>query len=221
MARRTKAEAEQTRHALLDAAERLFQERGVSRTTLQDIATAAGTTRGAIYWHFHDKADLFNAMMDRVTLPLERTFTELSACDDRDPEALLRQLMDALVSALRATVHDPQTGRVFEIATHKVEYVNDMQPVVQRCNEAMGQFRLHIQDVLGRAAARRGLVLPMPVADAALGLTTLFDGLLVGWLRDRRAFDLLTVGEAALRCYLQGLGLPVPASTGVEPATAA
>ena len=61
MARRTKAEAQATRNALIDAAERLFDSRGVSRTSLQDIAQAAGATRGAIYWHFKDKADLFNA----------------------------------------------------------------------------------------------------------------------------------------------------------------
>ena len=70
MVRRTKQEALATRHSLLDSAELLFQAQGVSRTSLQDIAQAAGATRGAIYWHFKDKADLFNAMMERVTLPL-------------------------------------------------------------------------------------------------------------------------------------------------------
>ena len=60
MVRRTKADAEATRLSLLDAAEQLFQARGVSRTSLNDIATAAGTTRGAIYWHFKDKADLLS-----------------------------------------------------------------------------------------------------------------------------------------------------------------
>ena len=71
MARRTKEDALATREALLDAAELVFEQRGVSRTSLSDIAKAAGVTRGAVYWHFKDKADLFNAMMERVTLPLE------------------------------------------------------------------------------------------------------------------------------------------------------
>ncbi|MCC7151144.1 MAG: TetR family transcriptional regulator, partial [Rubrivivax sp.] len=70
MARRTKQAAQVTRESLLDAAERVFQQRGVSRTALSDIAQAAGVTRGALYWHFKDKAALVNAMMDRVTLPL-------------------------------------------------------------------------------------------------------------------------------------------------------
>ena len=48
MARRTKEDALATRTALLDAAERVFLQRGVSRTSLADIAQAAGVTRGAL-----------------------------------------------------------------------------------------------------------------------------------------------------------------------------
>src|SRR3569833_1281025 len=63
MARRTKQDALATRDSILDAAELLFEQQGVSRTTLQHIAAEAGVTRGAIYWRFHDKSDLINALM--------------------------------------------------------------------------------------------------------------------------------------------------------------
>lgn len=55
MARRTKEDAEKTREALLDAAERVFLRRGVSTSTLNEIAKEAGLTRGALYWHFEDR----------------------------------------------------------------------------------------------------------------------------------------------------------------------
>ena len=71
MARSTKADAQRTRERILDMAEREFHRHGVSRTSLEQVARAAGVTRGAVYWHFRNKADLFNAMMNRVTLPLE------------------------------------------------------------------------------------------------------------------------------------------------------
>ena len=74
MAPRTKEDALAAWRSLVDAAELLFQAQGVSRTTLNDIARKTGTKCGAIYWHFKDKADLFNAMMERVTLPLEQAF---------------------------------------------------------------------------------------------------------------------------------------------------
>ena len=56
---RTKAEAEETRNSILSAAERVFFEKGVSTASLDDVAKAAGVTRGAIYWHFSNKTDLF------------------------------------------------------------------------------------------------------------------------------------------------------------------
>ena len=48
MVRRTKEDAAATRNGLIDAAERVFFEKGVSRASLSDIANAAGATRGAI-----------------------------------------------------------------------------------------------------------------------------------------------------------------------------
>ena len=69
--RRTKAEAQETREALLDAAERVFFENGVATTSLTEIAQAASLTRGAIYWHFVDKAALFEAVQERGRLPQE------------------------------------------------------------------------------------------------------------------------------------------------------
>ena len=69
MARKTKEEARETRNRILDAAEQVFQRQGVSRTSLADIAGEARVTRGAIYWHFKNKADLYDAMIKRVLAP--------------------------------------------------------------------------------------------------------------------------------------------------------
>ena len=124
MARRTKEEALATRNRLLDAAELLFQAQGVSQTTLQQIAQQAGATRGAIYWHFKDKADLFNAMMERVILPLETT--PRAAATAPNVEDPLAEIEDGMVHALNLMATDPQVRRVFDVATHKVEYTHDM-----------------------------------------------------------------------------------------------
>ncbi|TIV74343.1 MAG: TetR family transcriptional regulator, partial [Mesorhizobium sp.] len=66
MMRRTKAEAEQTREAVLAAAVDVFLERGVTRATLEQIASTAGVTRGAVYWHFRDKQEIFTALERRA-----------------------------------------------------------------------------------------------------------------------------------------------------------
>lgn len=53
-----------TRQQILDAALRLFSERGFSRTTVRDIARAAGITDAAIYYHFESKQELLEALVE-------------------------------------------------------------------------------------------------------------------------------------------------------------
>ena len=65
--RRTKEEAEATRQTILDTALIEFAEKGYSATKLHDIALKAGVTRGAIYWHFENKADLYLKLQDEIS----------------------------------------------------------------------------------------------------------------------------------------------------------
>ena len=102
MVRRSKEDALATRNSLLDAAERVFLAQGVAGTSLNDIAVEAGTTRGAIYWHFRDKADLFNAMMDRVVMPLQCALESVQQPAGGDDP--LPRLKKALRAALHALV---------------------------------------------------------------------------------------------------------------------
>ncbi len=208
MARRTKDQALATRHCILDAAELLFQERGVSRTSLQDIAQAADLTRGAIYWHFKDKADLFNAMMERATLPLEQSLESGGTLPpDHDP---LRFIEDRFVQALRLTVHHAPTRRVFEIATHKVEYIDELQAVRSRHLLNRNQCLDEVERML-KLAARRGLIgRRAPARSYAMGLHALVDGLIQNWMLDPEAFDLVRVGRQVLRAYLAGLRSGAP-----------
>ncbi|NKE68198.1 TetR family transcriptional regulator [Ramlibacter sp. RBP-2] len=204
MPRRTKEDALATRESLLDAAERLFQAQGVSGTSLHDIATAAGATRGAVYWHFKDKADLFNAMMDRVTLPLEDALPQARGAASEDP---LPRLRAALLAALRRTATDPQTRRVFEVATQKVEYIDALGKVRERHLDARRRSVVLMKQALQRSAIARGRRLRMPAIAAARGLHALVAGLIQDWLLDPGEFQLEAAGRQAIDAYLAGLGL--------------
>ena len=206
MPRRTKEDALATRHRLLDAAELLFQAQGVSRTSLSDIARKAGTTRGAIYWHFKDKAALFNAMMERVTLPLENAFENVGKNPEETPVGGVRQ---AVLQALRLTATDARTRRVFEVLTQKVEYVDELQAVRARHLASRNKFLSRVEDGLRFAASKQKLILPISLTDAAQGLHAMIDGLIQNWLLDTKAFDLLTTSERVMDVYLLGLGFSV------------
>jgi len=203
MARRTKEEAQATRERLLDAAEMLFQAQGVSQTTLQQIALAANATRGAVYWHFKDKADLFNAMMDRVTLPLETANRAGIAAGGERPLAAME---GSLLDALRVITTNPQVRRVFDIATRKIEYTDEMDSVRRRHLESRQMFLNDFEQALRAAARIEGRKLPIPVATAAQGLHALIGGLIEDWLLDPAAFELVTAGKRVFHVYLTGLG---------------
>lgn len=209
MARRTKEDALATRHQLLEAAERMFAEKGVSRTCLQDIAQAAGVSRGAIYWHFKNKADLFNAMMEHIILPLEQAMQQIGSDAGQDPLIALQQ---AILAPMRSIAGDERTRRVFEVATLKVEYVDELLAVKARHVQAHAEGVREMQRSLQQAAAHRGLTLRMPPAMAAQGLQALMVGLIHTWLLAPQAFELVPAAEGAVACYLAGLGL-TPAGT--------
>ncbi len=209
MVRRTKEDAVATRNSLLDAAEQVFYDKGVSRASLGDIAQAAGATRGAIYWHFKDKADLFNAMMDRVTLPLECAYGFGGVGVEEG--APLWRLRGAVRAVLCAVTMDERARRVFEIAMYKVEYVQELDAVRDRHVMACEGFRAKLREDVASAAKAQGLALPMSADVAAMGLWALFDGLLQGWMLNRGGFDLLEVGRVTVDAYLKGLGFELGA----------
>jgi AcrR family transcriptional regulator len=97
--RLTRAQAkEQTREHLLEAAERVFVERGFHAATLDQVAEDAGYTKGAVYSAFESKADLFLAIFAersrrraeefRALAPRVRSLAELAPANDRSIKTL-------------------------------------------------------------------------------------------------------------------------------------
>lgn len=206
MARRTKEDALATRAALLDAAERAFQQKGVARTSLADIAQAAGMTRGAIYWHFRDKTDLFTAMMERVTLPLHARLEAVAQAGDEAGDAAAL-LCESIGAALRQIRRDAQTRRVLEIACLMVEHVDELGALRTRHARDIEASVARIASVLARAARQRQAPPPASLPAVARGLDALVYGLVHHWLLNP-VFALESTARQAVGAYLGGLGLP-------------
>lgn len=202
VARRTKDEALATRHRILDVAEQVFSERGVTRTSLADIAQAAGVTRGAIYWHFADKADLFCSMVARVTMPMETPICQIDHRGTADP---LGSIRDMMIGILRHTSEDPQARRVFHIVFHKCEHVDEMQPVWQRFNEMRASCLARIEEGLREAIKRGQLPRRVNARRAATGLRALIDGLVSNWVMDPDGHPRETEVEALVDLFLNAL----------------
>lgn len=204
MARRTKEEAEATRLKLMEAASTLFSKQGVATTTLLQVANEAGLSRGAIYWHFQNKDDLFQALMQRVVASILQRSEEVSQ-DGNDP---LHQLHVVWRLLLDATVNDPDVHRIFEIAYCKMEYVQAHAPArIMRHSSRQNFLDLFAAAMRSASAHTRP---DIDIEHTAIGLHAMLDGLIYNWYlcpQDTR-YDLITVGMHTYRCYLLGLGIP-------------
>jgi TetR/AcrR family acrAB operon transcriptional repressor len=208
MARRTKDEAERTREAVLDAAERVFLERGVARASLDEVARAAGVTRGAVYWHFRDKLDLFLAINERARLPQEELLARLAAYDGPDP---LSELARALGEGFAALEADPNLRRRLTVILARCEYTEEMAPAIDRQRHASGALRAEVRRIFGRAAdAPGGLAPPWSPEVAALALHALLAGLVQAWLRGPEDLRLSAEGTGAVGALLASIGAGVP-----------
>lgn len=72
-------EAEERRNEILDAAEKLFSEKGFDGTSTNDILDEVGIARGTLYYHFKSKEDILDAMIERMTGRLIQKATEIAA----------------------------------------------------------------------------------------------------------------------------------------------
>ena len=200
--RRTKEEAEQTRCALLAAAEQLFLEQGVAHTTLEQIARAAGVTRGALYWHFENKAHRFHAMLEQVRLPPEQLAGNLSCCGDLDPRQALRQLC---VQAIVSLAQNPQKRRIFTILLYRCEFTEDLRHAQERHEAFIAQI-IALFEQLFAQAERQGRLQPGQTPRlAARALHALILGMFSDWLRNDRLFDAESDAPQMIDGLLRGL----------------
>lgn len=129
MARKTRKEALVTRELLLSAAENLFLSQGVTHTSLNQIACAANVTRGAIYWHFKDKVDLLQALLDHVSHPVDEIISQVINNPTLSPEEKILALISE-ISALLST--NERLRNTITIMTYKVELVDEFAAMHDR-----------------------------------------------------------------------------------------
>ncbi|MEO8938077.1 MAG: TetR family transcriptional regulator [Burkholderiaceae bacterium] len=183
MVRRTKEESLETRRAIIAAAREVFYTHGVTRTSLEQIAVAAGVTRGAIYWHFADKAELFYAMRDEVKVPLaDRSDVALAAGEtDLDPLQRVERFLEVILEQMTG---DEATRKTFEIMTFKCEYVGEFA----RDLDAACRMHTEMRDKLAklyREAQLRGILRTGVTPLCAASDTLIFvSGLIKIWIVD-------------------------------------
>jgi TetR/AcrR family acrAB operon transcriptional repressor len=203
MVRKTKEDTELTYAALLEAAGQVFFDKGVAQTTLNDIAAAAGMTRGAIYWHFKDKAALLQALFEQATLPMEAMLAELDVCSEADPLGALRQMC---IQSLTTLARSQQQQRIFSIMFHKCENIGEAAGVIAENEQACGdECQVRIERILQKAVAMGQLPGDTDVFLSQQVLKNFTMGTMSEWLLDPHLYALDAKAPAMVDLLIAGL----------------
>ncbi len=178
----------ETRDRILDAAEDVFNESGYSNTTLNEIAEAAGGTRGAIYWHFKNKEDLFQAMCLRIRVPMDALIEGIVEKGVNDPIAQLSRTHETIMLEV---INNPHYRKVLNILFHKCEFTRETDQIVIQQKEWHTYSRNIIRTILVNAQKKAQLPADLDIELACNLLGFMFRGLLADWLFMPDSFDLI------------------------------
>lgn len=173
--RQTQAQRrEETREQLLAAASRVFAERGFHAASLDAIAEEAGFSRGAVYYNFADKEQLFLELLDRRCAERARDLREVFTGDGGDLERTGRQAQVASRQAFDAMSGDPEWRALYlEFLAHAARDPAFREAFARRTD----QMRSALDEIVAARAAPVAEALPMPPEQLAVVLDALGIGL--------------------------------------------
>ncbi|MCW4783469.1 acrEF/envCD operon transcriptional regulator [Enterobacter chuandaensis] len=201
MARKKKEEAQQTRQQLIEAAIGQFATRGVANTTLTDIADAAKVTRGAIYWHFASKAEIFNAIWEQQ-LPLRDVIRDrLSLSENDDPLLMLRE---QFITALQYIAREPRQCALLQILYHKCEFNSDMISEAE-IRKRIGFNYDFLRVTLEKCISRKIVAPQVNVELTMIVFHGFFSGIIKNWLMNSNSFNLYQHAPALVDSILATL----------------
>ncbi|WP_237133942.1 TetR family transcriptional regulator [Pseudohongiella sp. O18] len=203
MPRRTKEEAERTRLRILEAAVDTFFENGVAKATLNDIAIRAQVTRGAIYWHFKNKLDVFAALHEQLHQSVSDTILEDLENDHPHPLLQLERLSTDL---LRDLENDVGRFKILTIFFLKCDYSDEMLSILQYQNknrrEGIELFSRYFQ----RAKQHGHLAADVEPQVLSVALMAYLTGMVYEYLTDPDAMAMKTEASKYTRLFFRNIG---------------
>jgi TetR/AcrR family transcriptional regulator, acrAB operon repressor len=199
--RRTKEEAEQTRQALLDAALKVFSQQGYEATRLEDVATAARVTRGAIYHHFGGKVDLYQALVEEASTQGAQVIQQAI----QEGGTFLEIGQRVLVYTLKLLDQDLRFRQEMALFLFQIGGSPELAPFRQqrveqgrrRVDEIAGFFRMGISQGAVRAS--------LNAVVAARAFLAYQNGLILMWLSDPGGFSIDEEAEALAEVFIYGI----------------
>ncbi len=199
--RKTKEEAAITRDTLLKAALTIFSRKGYASATLGNIAEEAGVTRGAIYWHFGSKAELYIALLQEYN-SLGGQIMQKAV---EEGGSLLDILRRIFVNQMMAVETNSSLRAMMELTLFRAERVPELDEIRQQQTESSLALVANIAAALQQGIAAGELRSDMDAEEMARAFLAYQNGLIYLWLQDTNAFSLKDNAPALIDMYLEGI----------------
>lgn len=169
--RRTKEDSEKTKVTILNTAIDVFVREGFSDATLEEIAKEAGVTRGAIYWHFQNKSDLFQQLVSREDALLRKMIDSVLT-STLPPFAKLQKLLDAAID----NFYDNSWFRKYvEITWYKLNNEH-LQEIMQSKSIFVQNFILILEDLLRQSVISKEIKTDTDIELSAFHISSMING---------------------------------------------
>jgi TetR/AcrR family acrAB operon transcriptional repressor len=199
--RRTKEEAEVTRKQLLKKALTVFSKKGYAATTLEDIAREAEVTRGAIYWHFGSKAELYNTLI-REYSDRGNAIVQQAASEGGTLVEILRRVF---VRQLQAIEDDRDLRALMELYLFKTGLVPELEEGHQQQIESGVGLIEMMTGIMGQGVQSGLLRSDVEPKDMARAYLAFQNGLIQLWLTTPNQFSLKASAESFADILMAGL----------------
>ena len=207
MARRTKEEAQQTRCHIMSTALNLFCQQGLAKTNLTDIAKAADLTRGAIYWHFKNKEELFVTLWEELCAPLSH---QIDACVDEQEQDPLGKLRGFLNEVMYKISTEPAHQQMFTIIFNLEPLEGEAEALRDHMRLQSINFFRDLEITLANAVRLGHLPKELDLRRAATLLHCTLDGYIVNWLHFPERINLIKEADFLLDTLFGLLANPSP-----------
>ena len=199
--KRTKEEAAVTRATLLKTALSVFSAKGYAATTLEDVAKAAKVTRGAIYWHFKSKADLYNSLIQEFSARGDVVVQQAVA----EGGTLIDILRRIFVRVCTQIEEDKETRAVMELTLFKTGLNPELQTGRKKQIEAGNALLKGISEAMRQGIAQGVLRNDIDPADMARAFIAFENGAIQLWLLSPQSFSLKSSAESFAKILVAGL----------------
>ena len=200
--RRTKIEALKTKESLMLAALDTFYQKGIARTSLNEIAQAAGVTRGALYWHFKNKEDLFDALFQRICDDIESCMKEDS---NNNNEQAWPSFRLTLIRFFERLQHNDLHYKFHSILFLKCEHTEQNEAVIAIAKKHQSLWREKIVAVLTDAIQQKALADNLDIDMAVIFIKSSLDSLIWRWLSSEQGFDLAQTAPRMIEIIIDKL----------------